>query len=388
MKASTTSRERVMAALNHQEVDRIPIDLGGTHNTTICTGAYKNLKAFLGVNTPTEELSATYEWAKLEEVVLSQLPVDTRSVFARPTRDRRQQLDAYTFIDDWGITWRRSEDRPQYHMIAHPLAEATIEHLDEYDWPDVEDERRYAGLGDQARDLRENTNYAICAATLDTCIFDRSWALRGMEQFLVDMLVDPEFALALLEKVAQIQFRRHECFLERVGPYIDAIMIGDDMGVQDGLLIKPDLYREMVKPFHKRYIQVIKERTDAKVIMHACGGVTDIIDDYIEIGAEALNPVQVTANKISPPNLHQRFGGRITFWGGIDTQKLLPQGQPEEVRQAVRTIIQDMAGLNGGYILASVHNVQDDVPPENVVAMLNEGATYRRPHSILHRQIN
>jgi uroporphyrinogen decarboxylase len=377
MSATMTSRERVLAALNHQEVDRIPIDLGGTHNTSISTGAYRKLKAFMKVDTPTEELSATYEWAKLEEPVLTRLPVDTRSVFAHLSRDRNRPLDPYTFIDDWGITWRRSPEHPQYHMIGHPLAEATIDGLDKHVWPDVEDEGRYAGLRDQARDLRENTDFAICAAALDTCIFDRSWSLRGMQQFLVDMLVNPEFAQALLDKVAQVQYRRHECFLEQVGPYIDAIMIGDDMGVQNGLLIKPELYRTMVKPFHQRYIEVIKAHTEGKVIMHACGSVVDIVDDYIEIGADALNPVQVTAAGMSPQNLYARFGGRITFWGGIDTQNLLPKGSPSDVRQAVRDIIRDTHGMDGGTILASVHNVQSDTPPQNLLAMLNEGETYQ-----------
>ncbi len=376
LNASMTPRERILAALNHEEVDRIPIDMGGTHNTSISTGAYKKLKAFMRVNTPTEELSATYEWAKLEEAVLTRLPTDTRSVFANLTRDRRLQLDEYSFVDDWGITWRRSPEHPQYHMVANPLAEATIEDIDKHDWPDVEDEGRYAGLSDEARELHENTNYAVCAATLDTCIFDRAWSLRGMEQFLIDMMLEPEFAQALLDKVAQIQFRRHECFLEKVGPYIDVIMIGDDMGSQNGLMIQPELYRKMIKPLHRRYIQVIKERSEAKVIMHACGSVVDIVDDYIEIGADALNPVQVTANNMSPKNLYQRYGGRITFWGGIDTQKLLPLGTPAEVRQAVHNIIRDMNGMNGGYVLSSVHNVQGDTPPENVFAMLKEGETY------------
>ncbi|MCP4165051.1 MAG: hypothetical protein GY759_04045 [Chloroflexi bacterium] len=377
MPTAMTSRERVLAALDQQEVDRIPIDLGGTHNTSISTGAYKVLKTYLGVTTPTEELNPTYEWAKLEEAVLTHLPSDTRSVFPSLVPDRRRELDSYTFVDDWGITWRRSPDHPQYHMIAHPLAEATIVDIEKHSWPDVEHEGRYAGLRDYAQQLRESTDFAICAAALDTCIFDRSWSLRGMEQFLVDMLVDPDFALALLEKVAQIQYRRHECFLEQVGAFIDVIMIGDDMGVQNGLLIQPELYRSMVKPFHKRYIEVIKSNTDAKVIMHACGSVVDIVDDYIEIGADALNPVQVTAANMSPQNLYELFGGRITFWGGIDTQKLLPQGQPAEVRQAVRDIIDGTHGMNGGYVLSSVHNIQADTPSQNIMAMLNEGECYR-----------
>ena len=377
MTAKMTPRERVLAALTHREVDRIPIDLGGTHNSTMCTGAYEDFKAFLGVSAPTEELGKAFEIVRMGEAVLRRLPVDTRSVFIKPpARSRTRWLDDRTYIDDWGITYHRPQSWPQYDMVAHPLAEATIDDLERFDWPDVEDKGRYAGLRDEARDLHENTDYAICASAMDTTIFDRSWMLRGMEQFLVDMFLDPEFALTLMEKVAQIQFRRHERFLAEVGSNIDAIMISDDMGIQKGPLIRPELYRKMVKPFHKRYFQLVKERTDAKIIVHACGSIVDLVEDYIEIGVDVLNPMQVSAANMSPRILKDRFAGRMAFWGGINTQELLPKGHPEDVRQAVRETL-DIMGLDGGYILGAVHNIQDDVPPENVWAMLDEAANYR-----------
>ena len=376
MTAIMTPRERVLAALNHQEVDRIPIDLGGTQNSTMCTIAYQEFAAFLGVDAGAEEISKAFEIVQMDEVVLSRLPVDTRPVFAKPpTRSRTRWLDARTYVDDWGITYHQPENWPQYDMIAHPLAEATTEDLEGYDWPDVEDEGRYAGLREQARGLHEDTEYAVCASTMDTTIFDRAWMLRGMEQFLVDLLINPGFAQALMEKVAAIQIRRHECFLEQVGSYIDVIMISDDMGVQSGPLIRPESYRNMVKPFHRRYVQRIKELTKAKILMHACGGILDLVEDYIEIGVDALNPMQVSAVGMSPQNLKQRFRGRMAFWGGIDTQELLPKGRPEDVRGGVRDTISAM-GLDGGYVLGAVHNVQDDVPPENVWAMLDEAATF------------
>ena len=377
MTAEMTSRERVLAALDHQEVDRIPIDLSGTHNSTMCTIAYENFKQHLGVEAPTVELSKSFEIVRMDEAVLRRLPVDTRSVFARgPSKSRVRWLDARTFVDEWGVTYRQPENWPQFDMIAHPLAEATLEDIERYDWPDVEDAGRYAGLREEARQLHENTSYAVISSSMDTTIFDKSWILRGMEQFLVDLLVDPEFALALMEKVAELQFRRHACFLREVGPYIDAIMISDDMGVQNGPLIKPALYRKMVKPFHRRYIELIKSLTDARVIMHACGSITDLVEDYIEIGVDALNPMQVQAANMSPRSLKDRFGGRMAWWGGIDTQFLLPKGRPEDVRQAVRDTL-DIMRLDGDYVLGAVHNVQDDVPPDNVWAMLDEAAQYR-----------
>jgi len=376
--AHMTSRQRVLAALDQQEVDRVPIDLGGTHNSTMCTQAYENFKAFLGVEAPTVELNKSFETVKMDEAVLRRLPVDTRSVFINPpARSRTRWLDGRTYVDEWGVTFHQPEDWPQFDMVGHPLAEATLADLERYPWPDIEDAGRYAGLRERVRELHENTDYAVCVSALDTTIFDKGWVLRGMEQFLSDLLLDPQFALALMDKVAGLQFRRHELFLEQVGPYIDAIMISDDMGTQNGPLIRPALYRKLVKPYHKRYVELIKSRSDARIIMHACGSVVDLVEDYIDVGVDALHPMQVSAVGMTPANLKARFGGRMAFWGGIDTQWLLPKGKPEDVRQAVRDTLRIM-GRAGGYVLAAVHNVQDDVPPENVWAMLEEAVGYQQ----------
>jgi uroporphyrinogen decarboxylase len=372
-------RERVLRALNHQEVDRVPIDLGGTQNSTMCAGAFKNFKRFLGIETATRELSRVFETVIMDEAVLSRLPVDTRGIYARPPAvSQTRWLDDRTFVDEWGITFRRAVDGLQYDPVGHPLAEATLADLDRYQGPDVEDPSRYAGLADLARDLHENTDVAVCASTADTTIFDKAWMLRGMAQFLSDLLLEPAFALALLEKVAVIQCRRQAAFLAEVGPFIDVTLIADDMGTQRGPIIRPDLYRSMIKPFHRRYIAAVRQHTGALIHNHACGSIFDLVEDYIEIGIDVLNPMQVAAAKMSPENLHQHFHGRIAFWGGIDSQRILPRGTPEEVRQAVRDTIAAMHSLEGGHVLGSVHNVQDDVPPENVWAMLDEASRVTR----------
>ncbi len=178
-----------------------------------------------------------------------------------------------------------------------------------------------------------------------------------------------------MEKVADVQYRRQIAFLKAVGEFIDVIMIGDDMGIQSGPIIRPQLYRQMVKPFHARYVQIIRQYTDAKIVNHACGSLVELLDDYIEIGIDALNPMQVSAAGMSPQNLRPRTKGRLAFWGGIDTQSVLPRGKPNDVRQAVREMLQVM-GREGGYVLGAVHNIQDDVPPENVWAMLEEAASF------------
>jgi uroporphyrinogen decarboxylase len=373
--ATMTGRERVLRAIDHREVDRVPIDLGGTPNSTMCAGAYASFARYLGLEARPDWLSRTLDTVRMEESVLARLPVDTRALYALPPARRPARwLDEYTLVDEWGITHRRPPGGRQLDPIIHPLAETTWAGLDAYAWPHVEDPARYAGLRARARDLHENTSYAICGSTADTVIFDRAWMLRGMEQFLADLLLDPGFATALLEKVADVQFRRHACFLAEVGPYLDVVMIADDMGVQRGPLIRPQLYRRLIKPIHRRYVELIRRYTGARIVVHACGSIADLVEDYIEIGVDALNPMQVRAAGMAPESLVARFGGRMAFWGGIDTQSVLPQGRPEEVRQAVRETLGVMGGCAGGYVLGAVHNIQDDVPPENVWAMLDEAA--------------
>jgi uroporphyrinogen decarboxylase len=376
--ASMTPRQRVLAALNHEEVDRVPIDLGGTPDSTICTGAYLRFVEWLGVKISSPRIiDVAFDLVEIDEAVLKLLPTDTRPLLINPPeRSKMHWLDESTFVDEWGITYRRPLGRRQFDMIAHPLAEATVSDIERYNWPDVKDPGRYAGLREKARQMHEETEFAICASPLDTSIFERACWLRGTERFLTDLLLDPPFALALLEKVADVQFELYERFLREVGSFVDVVIIEDDIGIQTGPLVRPELYRQVVKPFHRRYVELIRQHTDAKIIMHSCGSIVDLIEDYIEIGIDALNPMQVSAAGMSPENLAWRFAGRIAFWGGIDTQQLLPRGRPEDVREAVRHIIQVM-NHSGGYILAAVHNIQDDVPPENIWAMLDEAASLR-----------
>ncbi len=153
--------------------------------------------------------------------------------------------------------------------------------------------------------------------------------------------------------------------------------MSDDLGSQEATLLNPEIYRELIKPRHKRMVDAVKTHSDAKVLLHSCGAVSALLDDFIEVGFDAINPVQVGAKGMEPERLKAEFGDRITFWGGIDTQRVLPFGTPDEVRAEVRRII-DILGPGGGFVLNSVHNIQAEVPPENVVAMFDEARSYRR----------
>jgi uroporphyrinogen decarboxylase len=189
-----------------------------------------------------------------------------------------------------------------------------------------------------------------------------------MEQFFLDLLMNKKLAKALLEKVFDIQSVKMGKYLDEVGEYLDVVCVGDDLAGQSGPLISLDLYREMVKPYHRAYFELIKRKTPARLHLHSCGSIAYFLDNLIEIGVDVINPVQVSARDMAPEKLKQRFGDRICFWGGIDSQHLLPRGTPEEVACEVHRII-SFLGTDGGYVLGAVHNIQPDVPPENIVAM-------------------
>ncbi|MCP5101367.1 MAG: hypothetical protein GY943_37955, partial [Chloroflexi bacterium] len=189
--------------------------------------------------------------------------------------------------------------------------------------------------------------------------------------FLLNLALHPDFAKALLVKITELCKALMEPFLEALGDNVDVIKIGDDIGTQESLLMSPKMYREILKPIHADYIQFIKERTNAKLFFHTDGDVQPLIDDFVEIGVDILNPIQTSAGKMSDlATLKKRFGKEMVFCGGIDTHRILPHGTPNEVRQEVKRVI-DLLGDGGGYMVASVHTIMNDVPPENVLAMVD-----------------
>ena len=351
------------------------MDLGSTTCTSICTGAYRNLATALGVSDEASLISLSFELVEPAEALLNRLPVDTRPVFGRPPKQNRERwLDDNTVVDEWGITFRRPKDWAQYDMIHHPLEEATsIDDIARHRWPDPFDPGRVAGLKDRARSLREDTDYAVVGDLVNTGFFEPSWYVRGLPQFMEDLVLRPDFATALMEKICGLQMQRFTPYLAAVGKYLDVVVVGDDLATQRGPFISPQLYRKMVKPIQRKYFAFIKEHTSAKLFYHSCGNIVPLLDDLIEVGIDAINPVQVSADQMDIEELKKRFGDRVVFWGAIDTHRVLPFGNPEEVREAVRRAVK-VLGEDGGFMLAAVHNVQDDVPAANLLAMLGEAS--------------
>jgi len=373
-----TSRERVLAVLEHKVPDRVPIIIGVSNATGIKMKTYRGIKELENIQAPDEYI---YHWpelgtAKIDEQTMQRLRSDVRGVrdiHPAETLQRNQQRKEHSpFIDSWGSG--QTEVSPgEWFPGIHPLKEATsIRDLEEYQgWPDMSDPTRVAHVKQAAATLAAENKYAIMATPWLLFPLERAFAMQGMDTFLLNLAINPDFALALLEKTAQLCKELMGHFLEALADNVDIIKIGDDLGTQDSLLMSPDMYREILKPIHADYIQFIKESTKAKVFFHTDGDVVPLIPDFIEMGVDILNPIQTSAGKMSDlAGLKKEFGEKIIFCGGIDTHRVLPSGTPDQVREEVKRVMQ-LLGEGGGYMVASVHTIMNDVPPENVLAMVD-----------------
>ena len=228
----------------------------------------------------------------------------------------------------------------------------------------------YKGVREEAKNLANNTDFALVADIDGGCAEELVWFQLGLERYLTGLVTGSSAVKNVLERSVGIQKRYIVNILDLVGDYVDIVAMNGDLGGQDHPLISPSTYKDALKPYEKEFIDTIKGKTDAALIRHTCGNVFDLIPQFIELGLDGLNPVQVSAGDMDPARLKDRYGEKIVFWGGIDTQTVLPNGTPGEVRQEVRNTIEALAP-GGGYILGAVHNIQRDVPPENICAMFD-----------------
>lgn len=365
-----THRERVRAAFNHQEPDRVPIDLGGTLSTTINLGAYDRLKERLGVKSETRVMRLLSQTAYIDEAISRKFDVDIIGLHPGPAeRVKAEQLPDGAIKDDWGVVRAKPAGQGHYLDIKHPFdGEPTVADIARHRWPDPDDPGYTRGIGEEARRLRAETDYTI-SLTLPIGIVHQTQWLRGYENWMLDLAGDHEFFQALMERTFEAWKAMTFNLLKVADDNVDAVWYGDDVAFQNGPLCSIPMYREHIKPWHKKVFEFIRAHTKAKVCYHCCGSVYSLLPDFIEMGIDALNPVQVAAKDMDTARLKREFGKHVTFWGAIDTQRVLPRGTPQEVREEVRLRIRDLAP-GGGFILAAVHIIQREVPPENVVAMI------------------
>ena len=377
-KETMTPRERVLKALAHEVPDRVPIDIGG-NQTGIHKNAYRSLVRELGFAEEIEIMDAAQQLARPSERLLERFRVDTRYVAAGPgsaykggiVRAERDGRVWYDLTDEFGARWSMPDDQQLYMDVSFsPLAEATIKDVRDYPWPKGDDPARFAGLRERALRIRKETPYAVVSG-ISGVVYETCWYMRGLERWFMDLVTDPEFCEAVLDQTLKFWLDWFRLFLDEAGDVVDVIMIGDDLAGQDGPLFNPAIYRRLVKPRQKQLVQYIRSRTQARIWYHTCGSCAVYIPELLDNGIHILNPVQTSARNMDPFDLKRRFGRDLSFWGGgCDAQHVLSRGTPAEVAANVRHHLSAfMPG--GGYVFNSIHNIQGEVPPANVIALFD-----------------
>ena len=376
------SRERILASLAHQEPDHVPLDLGGSDVTGIHRDAYGSLAGFLGLGEDVPLYHTVQQLALPSEEMLRKFKVDVRPLIARPSDSWSLQIEDtgehLSFFDEWGVQWAMPKQGGLYYdMVGHPLSAVSDEaELAGWRWPDGASKARFSDLRDQAERLVADGIAVTLAPAYGGILESAAW-LRGYEDFYLDLVRAPALAEMVLDATLQFHLDFWGAALEEVGDLLDVAVEYDDLGWQSGLLISGEMYRRYVKPRHGQLFDFIKTRSRAAVFLHSCGAVKELIPDFIESGVDILNPVQVSAAGMGDTrHLKEEYGDELVFWGGgVDTQRTLPRGTPAEVKEEVKRRIDDLAP-HGGFVFAAVHNIQADVPPENVMAMWEAWSEY------------
>lgn len=388
------SRARVIAAIGREGAgppDRVPIDLGGMRSTGIMAIAYANLKEHLAITSGDVQIyDVTQQLARVEQSILTRfggdvVPLDgallggwqdhtlpdgrAASICAGFRTEPDGSGGEYLVCGDGSHSHHRPATSTYFDPIAFPLANATSPaDLDNYNWQPFSDEfliRQRA----EAKRLSEETDYAIMGGFGGAFLEDGQF-LRGWENFMCDLAGDLPFATAILDRLLAHHLTNAALYLEAVGDYIHLIQMGGDLGTQQGPQIRPETYYQLIQPRQQALWGRIHELAPAvAVFLHSCGAIADLIPGIIDAGCDVLNPIQISAAGMAPEKLKARFGDKICFWGGgCDTQTILPTATPETVYQHTRRNV-EILKVGGRFVFCQVHNIQADVPPENIVAM-------------------
>jgi uroporphyrinogen decarboxylase len=397
-----TSRERVLAALDHRETQRVPVDFSGHRSSGISAIAYPKLRKLLGLPPrPVRVYDVVQQLAIVDEDVLDRFGVDTIEMGRGFALDEKSWSPwtlpdgAPCFVPAW-TRLERQEGRwviksQSGRILAHmpdgalyfeqtyfPFLEgddldAISDVLGESMWtaiaspPGPIDGK---SLAEGARWLRAKTDRAIIGL-FGGNLFEVGQFLYRNDQFMMLLAAEPKRAHRFLDKLIEIHLANLERFLAAVSEYIDIILFGDDLGMQTGPMMSPRMYRELFKPRHKLLWNRAKELADVKVMLHCCGGVRELMPDLIEAGLDAINPVQISCAGMDAGELKANFGKDVTFWGGgCDTQDVLPNGTPEQIAQHVRRQVRILRP-GGGFVFQQVHNILANVPSENIVAVFD-----------------
>jgi uroporphyrinogen decarboxylase len=374
------SRQRILTAINHQEPDRVPFDLGGTVVTGIQAKAYRRLRNFLGL--PDREIIISdirQQLAMVDDDVLEILGVDVRNVSPKSASDykrviKRTEDGRYDyFFDEFGIGWRMPvEGGLYYDMFEHPLSgDISDVDLDDHHLPNLLAPERFSDLRTEGLKVIQKENRGLIIGNISGGIFELYTWNRGYKEGYTDWVTFPSLVNRLLNQFVDLQIAYWDkIFTLMQGIPLDVIHMADDMAGQTSMLISPGSYRRVLKPLHKKMFDFIHTHSKAKIFFHSCGSIRSIIPDLIDVGVDILNPVQVSARDMDSADLKREFGKEVVFWGGgVDTQNAFDERHtPQEVCDDVKQRLDDLMP-GGGFVFSTIHNIQGNVPPENIMAM-------------------
>lgn len=374
------SRERVLCAINHREADRVPIAFGGTHDSIHREGEKKLFKYYhmddgkIVIQDPFQQI--VYPDKRL----LERFQSDTLPLYSKAPSgyklEIRDEGDYLTYYDQFGTKMRCPKDGGLYFDFEKcVLADMSYEELEKWQMPDPADPARFAGLREEAKNLYETTDKAIVIYSPCWGIFEQIYALRSIEVMYLDFAMNLSSIEMMAQKVLDFYLEFWPRCLAEVGEYVQVVQIGDDLGSQNGPLFNPQIYRDVFKPRHRALIDCIKKHTDAKVYYHGCGCMVEYIPDLIDVGVDILNPVQVQAAGMDNAILKREYGKDLTFWGGGANPVVLSQGSVEGVVEETKRRVLDFKP-GGGFVFASIHNLQGDVSAENVEAFFDTCLKY------------
>ena len=393
-----TGRERVLATLNRQKPDCIPFEIGGTDCSSVHVIAYKKLRERMGLPVGPIPCGCLIQLvAQTEADVMDALGVDVEALWfgSQETRVWNTPFGVDLIVPEQfgvedlpdgssvvrspsGVVYAKRAAGAYYHdpvgpALAHVTSPSELDQydalFDRWDFSYVYDEPLDV-LARRAKAQYESTDRAV-VSLWRMHYMQTGMIMRGFEQFFVDLVANKDLVHAMMAKLHQVYLDRVDAFLAALGPWVDVVFLTDDLGTQKGGMISTSLYEEMVYPYISELVRKIKA-AGKKVVMHSCGAVSTYVPYLIEMGVDALNPVQVSAKGMNPAELVRQYGGDIAFWGGgCNTQHALNASDPEVVRADVRRRLEEY-GPDASLVFTQVHNIQYDVPAENILAMRDE----------------
>ena len=376
---SLSPRQRVRLAIQHQEPDRVPTALGGGPYGVVDPLYFKLLET-LQMGEPVAPFRQGHSISYMDDRLLERLGTDFRYVYPNrlPNSPVRPGQEPGTFFDSYGQVWLQAQ--PYYYAGKGVLSDIQPDQdLDRWiSFPDPGDPIWMAGVAERAEMLRQTTDYFITMRMVASHgVFQTACDLRGTENFLMDLAINPGFAQALLDKIADLQTSLIQQALLAGGDYFDMIELpGDDYASNQGTLISPNMFRKFIKPILKRFVDAIRSYSpNIYVMLHSDGVITSLLEDLIEVGVDVIHPLEPLPS-VDFVEIKRRFGGRVAFLGAIDISHAMP-GTVEDVILEAKTRIQQLAP-SGGYILAPSNHIQADVPPQNVVALFEAAHEYGR----------